>query len=479
MLCALMLPGIVLADSLDIYYDLGSIYTREPASPARTAASPYIVAPATAQNAIFYDRIYGVTTGDYDFRLLFVDSVNDVVNQTIIPNDFSGLSYYEVEVSPLGGSGVFIDTALQQILFTNDSGLTWFPIFLPTSATHTRIESASSYSNMNLATFDSLGYLQIAYFTRKSSGTVDYWQLNRVIFDSAGNQTQHDILATQDRDSTQPLLVEFTKSYDKTFLLARPSDSWVDSAAVAHKYIPKIYVFDDATQGVVESTHIGTFPSDPNADRINRLMGGGAHGTSNNLTTDGHALFTLTRGADTSDAFGTKERAEIRRFEYNTTDEFFPDHGSAGGNMPLCDLTQLPSFDFEPLMDRTISGTYTGWIEHFAAKWSASSPDLSVDVLYHTPDDFENANLGTPWEYKVVRITDPNNASASYSIDLARNDIKCGALAKKKNPIYCLINSDRTKGTFFGIEDGVVASFDIYLSSTSGAYADYYTIDIS
>ncbi len=467
------------ADGSDIFYEMSSVYTRKMPSPAIIGVSPYIVPPALAQNAIIYDQIYNVTNDDYDYRLLYIDSVNDQINSTIVVNDFGGESPAEIEVSPLGGSGVMFNYDLNDILFTKDSGLTWFEILLPTSSTHTLIEPALNYFNFDIATFDSTGNLQVFYYSHKTSGSTKYWQANRAVFDNLGNLLTHEILATQDSDFTQPLIVEVTRSYDKVFALMRPSDTWTDAAGTAYKFIPKIYVYEDSTQILTESTHIGTFPSDPDALYYNKLMASGQHSTSNNLTTDGQALFTLTRTTDSADSLGPKEDEEIRRFVYNSTDQFFPDHGSALGTMPLCDLKQLPAFRISTLMTRTNSTDYDGWIEHFAASWNATTSTLEVDIMYQTPDDFEFSNQA-PLEFKVARITDPNSSSPSYVIDRSRNDIDCAGLQGKKNPVFCLIFSNSFNSSMVSLEGSVASSFSQYLYFfNTGLAANLFVIDVS
>ncbi len=464
------------ADGIDTYYDLNSNVIRDPESPARIAAAPYIESPATIQNAIIKDKVYNFSRGRYEFRLLFSDAVNDVVNTTYFADLDLG-SYYELEVSPLGKNGVWISPDSQYIRFTKDSGATWINLTLPTSTTHKTLLEFHSYGSVEIATFDKNGNLVIFYHTLNDPFSPTTVEANRAIYDTNAILLSHTVLAKQNYRTDLNFINNVISSYDRTFAILRPAHSWKASDGTLHDTIPEVLVYDE-NNNLVESTHIGTLPSEPNADDYNKLM---RNTFSNILTTDGHALYTLTNSIKHTDSFGPVEDNDIRRFAYDPVDGFFPDHGSPQLHDPLTDLKQLSSFKTHTFMSRTLTDDWTGSINFMAAKWDATTPDLSVDIVFTTADDIELlAQNGKPLEFQVARVVDPGSTGQTHTVDLSRNDIDCDPLRFRKNPVYCSILSGTGNASFLGIEGSVLSTFNQFLYASRNDYSiTLYTIDLS
>ncbi len=467
----LLFTNFAYADGTDIYYAQTDIFTRSPLSPAKVAVAPVPISSGEF-NVVYVDELIDYVTGVQSWRFLFVDESNQVMTTTTMTdNSGGGQEEHFMEASPLGLNAVWTSWP-SELLFTADSGLTWNTLTLPTSSTHKIVVPFNAARN-NPAKFDQLGYLNVFYHTDKGgTSSTSRYQSNLAVFDRSGTLINHVVLATQ--NSGTALFVEVTQTLDKVVAIVSPGVSWTSSTGVVTRDIPTAFVWDPVTQTIVEQSSIGTFPTDPDAAIINPLMHFGEQYLSNIITSDGQALYSLTRSSDHTDAFGTKSDSDLIRFDYNSTTGFFPDHGSAGGNSALCDLKQMPSFKLHNIMDRTISGNWEGVVFHMAAKrFSAGqTPDLTVDLAYLTPDDFENGFA----EFKRVRITDPNAGGTNILVENVINDYDCSI--PHRGILGCSVSYDNFFGSFSGVEGWVVGSYQQSIITRKGALAALFGIDI-
>ncbi len=458
------------ADGKDYYYAQSDLWIRLGGFQAKVGVSP-VPTSSGEYNSVFLDLLLNTSTGIPDFRLMFVDESNQVVNTVYIPDlSGGGMEERHLEVSPTGFSAVQVEYP-GNYLCTGDSGASWSYLSLPTSSTHTKITSLTQ-GRVNPAKYDHLGGLNIIYLTEKPGvGNTDKYQVNWALYDKC-SLTKHTVVTTQDALGAR--FVDVTQTNDKIVAITLPGMDWVDSSGSVFTHIPMAIVIDPVSSSIVEQTSIGTFPTHPDEFLINFFMHQGENYVTNILTSDGQGIYTLTRTSNYTDSFSERSDDMLIRHDYNSTTGFFVDHGSATGTSPICDLTQLPSFLLHNIMDRTISDRWEGTVFHMAAKRFAAgqSPTLELDLAYLTADDFENSYT----EFKRVRITDPNNGGTNILFEKSINDLDC--TVGHTGIAGCSTFWDHISGSMSGVEGFVVGSYFQFVITRKSFSAGLFGVDI-
>ncbi len=466
------------ADAPDLFYDQGSNFTRYYSNATAIGVAQHGSSVGYEANGVIVDLIDDPLTSS-TWRIVTVDFTNDEVNEFRYKN-YNGFGYrVELEASPLGRNAVFISDL--ETLFTSDSGATWNFINLPTSSTHTDTFTIGYLLNINVAKFDDSGLLHIIYISSDPNCvSTDCLQVNYAVFDQTGQTVNHQVVVTQDLDWSESMSIDTAMTHYGFVALVKPGSDWKDSNGTIYHNMAEVLKIDSGTFTITERSSIGAFPSDPNVATYNTGMFQHDGMFSEHLVTDGHKVITMTKRPDATDTFGPIINEDINVYSHDPIYGFFPDHGTPVGTDPLVDLTQLTSFQTANIKARTMSGTFSGLIQHMAAKWFAlgDTPDNSFDLAYYTPDDIEGVVFGGErFEAKRVRIFDPLGVPSMQIEEI--NDLDCGVLGGKKRPLGCDIYWYGQYGTMVGTEGDVASAFTQYIRLQNGTTAVLFVIDIS